>query len=382
VSGWLPSGVSDRLRRLHGEPVGLEPKLQVKEFVDQCVAEGLASDAIVIMARAHEPSVELYGGGMLDDAIERRVAAALPTHAPSGDQVKFIDWFSAGADDQPESPCIAGLVSSGASVSLTGPAKVGKSLLVLEAVAAKAAGTPFLGTVPPAGPVLYWDCENRESVVRQRLAAMGFRLADLGDLHYVTLPLVPRLDTPRTAATALRLAENIQAQLVVLDTTQRVIGGDEESSAGIRALYEHFLTPLRRARVAVLRLDNTGKDVSRGARGSSAKSDDVDAALMLTARADGNLHLATSFSRAAPGEDLVLQRQSDPLQHVLLGEPEDIRVAGASRRGADRPTPLMPSNSLRFLTRWACPPPPADRRPWRHFGTAVSRGARRISPPP
>ena len=81
--------------------MGHDASRQVVEFVEQCVREGLEADAIVILARTHEPSRDLYEEA-LDQVITHRVEAALRERGGQGDQVGFIDWFSPEPQDEPE----------------------------------------------------------------------------------------------------------------------------------------------------------------------------------------------------------------------------------------------------------------------------------------
>lgn len=75
--------------------------------------------------------------------------------------------------------------------------------------------------------------------------------------------------------------------------------------------------PLKAAGRAVLRLDHSGKDITRGQRGSSAKVDDVDAVWQLTARPGGALDLKRTHSRNRHGADwLTITRLTDPLRHM------------------------------------------------------------------
>ncbi len=326
--------MSDRLRRLHGDPVGPDPDEQSFEFVELCVREGMSVDATVVLARKHSATLEAAKARstyeddvdlrLVDLRVERLVARVRNEYGmDAADATPFLEWGPvAGASGQPDD-CLAGLVRPGDSTSIVGPSKIGKSLLVLDAVASKAAGRPFLGRQSAAGTVLYWDCENRPQVIKERLSSMGFCHTELRDLRYVSLPKQPRLDTAEGAAEAMQLVERTGAELFVIDTTQRVLGGEEESSTGIRNMYRYFLAPLRRQGVAVLRIDHFGKDAARGVRGSSAKVDDVDESYEFTQSKGGLLQLRRTHSRYAPERTRVLLRRSDnPLRHELVATPD------------------------------------------------------------
>jgi hypothetical protein len=68
---------------------------------------------------------------------------------------------------------------------------------------------------------------------------------------------------------------------VVIDTTARVVRGSENDADTFRDFYRHTGLPLKSADVTWARADHLGKDADRGARGSSAKNDDIDIAWQL-----------------------------------------------------------------------------------------------------
>jgi hypothetical protein len=74
--------------------------------------------------------------------------------------------------------------------------------------------------------------------------------------------------------------------LIVPDTISRLVEGKEDSADTWRNLYSHTMAPLRQQVRTVLRLDHQDHDSSKGARGSSAKRDDVDVAWIM--RRNGN----------------------------------------------------------------------------------------------
>ena len=323
---WPPE-LSSHLRRRKTEPAGLDCADQSDSFILLCFEAGFDDDQIIMLAREHEPTktqlTGQYDDVLNDRQLTRRIEKLRPSEVPEIGSAKFIDWLAAfDAAPTQTTYCLPGLVPQGHNVALVGEAKLGKSLLVLDACAAKAAGKRFLGCDSEAGPILYLDWENRPDLITQRLRMMDYQPEDLEDLHYQCFPALAGLDTAQGAAEVLRRVKSIEAQLVVLDTVQRAITGEEQHSTGIRAMYQRVIMPLREQGVAVLRLDHLGKNPGMGARGSSAKLDDVDDQWLLQ-RSQGGLALRRTHSRAGQGPDsFLIQRTSDPLGHALLGEGE------------------------------------------------------------
>ncbi|WP_328295785.1 bifunctional DNA primase/polymerase [Kineococcus sp. NBC_00420] len=219
------------------------------------------------------------------------------------------------------------LIEAGRVVTLYSPAKAGKSLLTLEIVAALATGGSVLGNpARPALRVLYVDMENTLDDLHQRLRDLGY-VGGLKNLKYLPFPPLPPLDTPDGGAALLGIVERHQVDLVVLDTVSRVVGGEEDRADTFRAFYRHTIVGLKAQGIAVLRLDHAGKEESRGQRGSSAKTDDVDAVWRLSVLRHNIVKLQRTHSRGNHGAaEMMLRRESAPLRHVPVVGALDSRI--------------------------------------------------------
>lgn len=264
-------------------------------------------------------SDHLAAGRGLDELVE---VTPMEMQADPPPPARYVDWATLWADER-EGPewVIKPLIAVGQSAAVYSPAKVGKSLLALEAAAAKATGRPVLGN--PAGDpihVLYVDHENTADDLRDRLADLGYGPDDdMSNLHYSLLADWAPLDTDEGGRELHEAAVAVGARLVILDTVSRAISGDENSADTFLALYRHTGRRLKRDRIAFMRLDHTGKDVTKGQRGSSAKRDDVDVVWSLLPRGGpDSLALRREASRTGQGpEVLLLRRLSGPLRHVV-----------------------------------------------------------------
>jgi hypothetical protein len=200
-------------------------------------------------------------------------------YAPS-----YIDWQDFWTKDHDTEDFIcAPLLAKGRGHALFATAKTGKSLLALEMAAALACGRPFLDQ--PASdtgiPVMYCDFEMTEADLYERLVTFGYGPDDTHmltqNLYYNLLPRVPTFDTPLGGATLVQEAVNLAVALVIVDTTTRAVGGEENAAETIRDAYRYAFMPLKEHGITTLRLDHAGKAGREGGqRGSSAKNDDVD----------------------------------------------------------------------------------------------------------
>ena len=213
----------------------------------------------------------------------------------------LIDWpkFWSQTHDDQQWLCDP-IIPTGRSLAIYAPGGTGKSLLTLWIAACLATGRPLLNHTGPPIHVLYLDFEMTEADLMERLENMGFGPdTDWSHLHYALLPAIAPLDDPAGAATVRALADLVNAQLVVVDTFARAVAGDENEAQTVRDFYRLTGTALKAAGITMIRIDHAGKDITRGARGSSAKRDDVDIVWNLTALDDGAIQLKAEKRRVS-----------------------------------------------------------------------------------
>lgn len=284
---------------------------------------------------------------------------ALPTqvsegeHDQQGERVQSImdglpapvDWHQWWATVSVEPDwLVPDILERGRSHVIYAPHKAGKSLITLS----------WCGQLARAGVhVLYVDLENAPADVVERLQDMGYAPEDLATLHYFSFPSMAALDTPLGGAQLTALAQMYTADLVILDTTARVVTGKENESDTYRALYRCALVPLKAAGVTVLRLDHAGKDPTAGQRGSSGKGDDVDVIWLLIRHDETRYVLKCDAQRSGHHPQLVeLRLQESPLRFQRVTEDPFSRPKVAACVDAlDRLQ--VPSDAGRVLVREA-----------------------------
>jgi len=234
------------------------------------------------------------------------------------DQYEILDWHKLW-EDVPDDVdwLIEPVIERGQLIAIYSPPKAGKSLITLEWAAGLATGRAVLGNpARPPARVLYVDIENSPKDIKDRLTAMGYKPADLENLRYLSFPSLPALDSPRGGQHLLAVAQAHQATLVIVDTVSRIISGSENDADTFANLYRYALAPLKGLGISVIRLDHSGKDVTQGQRGSSAKASDVDTVWLLVKKTDTALHLKREETRSGRGEPVIeLVRKFEPLRH-------------------------------------------------------------------
>jgi hypothetical protein len=150
---------------------------------------------------------------------------------------------------------------------------------------------------------------------------MDLEPGDLDNLKYVSFPAMAKLDTAAGATDLMRHVEAFGAEVVIVDTVSRFVQGEENENDTWLNFYRHTGVQLKRANVACIRLDHTGKDISKGMRGGSAKVGDVDAVWKLTLVGEDTITLECTENRMpVPVKHLTLARRDFPFSHEFVGE--------------------------------------------------------------
>lgn len=252
-------------------------------------------------------------------------AADMTEATEAGVDAPYIVWSTFwDTDSSPQEWLVHPLIPKGRSVSISAPGGTGKSLLALHVAAAIATGTTCLGAPPqPPVHVLYLDYEMTEDDLRERLDAMGYGPdTDMGHLHYWLLPAIDPLNTDKGAAALVAAANTVDAALVVIDTYSRAVVGEENDATTTLEFYRLTGRALKAAGRAQLRIDHTGKNLELGARGSSAKTQDVDVAWMLTP-IEGGVQLRAIKRRMSWVPETVTVDKSDIEQLMWTIKPVD-----------------------------------------------------------
>jgi hypothetical protein len=212
------------------------------------------------------------------------------------------------------------LIPKGKLISFFGPTKLGKSLLVLEAVAAIASGRYFLGKPTQRVKVLYLDFENHPGEdLKPRLEDMGYAWDELDHLFYLSYPKLDFLDTPAGGQQLYDMVKRHGIGLVIVDTIARIVEGKENSNDTWNDLEKYTERLLKRDGVTFFRIDHIGHESANRARGGSAKQGDVDVSWQLEKTKDNQLRLKSNNCRfPLDHNSLVISRETEPVLHHQL----------------------------------------------------------------
>jgi len=184
---------------------------------------------------------------------------------------------------------VKGWLDAGALSVVYGDANVGKTFFALDMAFRVAAGTPWNGNRVKAGAVVYIAAEGGRGLA-SRIEAVRRADPDLADraeenLSILTAPI--NLSSLFDAEALVEVLAPQRPALIVIDTLARCMGEGDENSARDMGLVIRSLDRIRAETGAhVMVVHHSGKDASRGARGSGSLRAAVDTEIELT-REDG-----------------------------------------------------------------------------------------------
>lgn len=215
-----------------------------------------------------------------------RVASA--THTDPGKKVvELVPW--AGLKDVKVRWLVKDMIPAQSFTAIYGKSGAGKSFFAMYLAAMIASGREAFGADVEQGAVVYLALEGGSGLRRRRDALM--KVYGLpGDLpvHFVRsqMNLRSTLDDLTALVDAINAAQ-IKPSVIFIDTLARAFAGGEENSSSEMMQFVSVLAALQEALgCAVCVVHHSGKDETRGMRGSSALLAAVDAELELT-RAPG-----------------------------------------------------------------------------------------------
>jgi hypothetical protein len=214
-----------------------------------------------------------------------------------------------------------------------------KSALMAQASICVAAGLDWHGhrSKETAG-VLYFAIE-REDLVRRRLRAHGIRqnlkglpIAVVGSTIDLTHPEAHKkvIDTIREAKAWFGL----DVGLVIIDTFAKLIaaaGGDENSARDQGAVFANVQRVKNTTDVHVALVGHTGKDETRGARGSNALLGDVDVMVTLSGD-DIRTATVTKANDASEGPLFSFKSEVHEFEQDEDGDPVTVNVVSSEKQ--------------------------------------------------
>ena len=279
--------------------------------------------------------------------IEHEFSTEPPAPPKPSKQIQIEHWDS--IQDEPVKWLIDGVLPAGGFSALYGPPGSFKSFHALHIAHCIATGTPWMGNeVTEAGGVLYIAGEGFGGVGARIKACKQHHQTEAGAPIYVIrhqLNLrssVEDFNALMLAVETLVMDTGIDFKLIVIDTLARAFGGGDENSASDMM---QFVVACGRIQEIVqgaglMILHHSGKDQSRGMRGSSALLGAVDSELELL-RIEDSMKGIIRIAKQKDGEDgtrygfeMVTVELAPPAGSLHIGEPVTSLAVQASELGS------------------------------------------------
>lgn len=238
---------------------------------------------------------------------------------------------------------IKGVIALGETSAWIAPPGAMKSALMAQVSICIAAGLDWHGRRNKrAMGVLYFAIE-RADLVERRIVAHCSRL-DLGSLPIAVVNSAIELTKPgsfNAVVETIREAEaamGVQIGFVIFDTFAKLIaigGGDENQAAHQGAVFANVQKVKNLTGVHVAIVGHTGKDTTRGARGSNAFLGDVD---LMVEIAGGSMRTATVTKANDAPEGVLFAFTSEIFSFGLDEDGDEISVNIVSAETPATPT--------------------------------------------
>jgi hypothetical protein len=245
---------------------------------------------------------------------------------------------------------IKGIMARGESSAWIAPPGGMKSALMAQASISVASGQDWNGkrSKEVAG-VVYFAIE-RTDLVRRRLQAHGER-QNLKGLPIVVVSSTIDLTKPdafKKVIATIREAElvlGVKIGLVIIDTFAKLIaagGGDENSAKDQGVVFANVQRVKNVTDTHVALIGHTGKDESKGSRGSNAILGDVD--VMVTLAGDGDIRTATVTKANDAPEGVLFSFKSEVHEfgHDEDGDPITVNIVSSEEVTAAPASPREP----------------------------------------
>ncbi len=153
-----------------------------------------------------------------------------------------------------------------------GQAKVGKSMLAMQLADCIGQGKPFLGIPTRQGSVLYIQFELGHEALQDRMATTKRAY----DNVFVGTSFSMKLDK-QSGKDQLNVALNeIKPDVCILDPMYKTMTGDENVSHDVAQVFDYLDEMAQAYLTSFIVFHHAGRDLSKGARGSTTFSDWVD----------------------------------------------------------------------------------------------------------
>lgn len=295
--------------------------------------------------------------------VEQPIAPKPASGAAKRSSTLRLGAFAVSQTDGP-GYLVKGLLTRNSYAELYGPPGAGKTFVALDIAYHVAAGTDWMGNRVHQGLVLYLAYEGTGGLVK-RAQALRQHYGDKDVPFYVTSADFNLREPAGRQALRDELAKlPAKPSLVVIDTFARALmGGDENSAQDVGAFNSAVGALIEATGACVLILHHTGKDRTRGPRGSSALQGAIDTEIEI----DGRVLVPTKQRDIESGQPIGyrlvplvvgMDDDADPITSCIVtaqeatATPPSVRLKGNAKLGWDLLCTLRPTNAPIKTAEW------------------------------
>ena len=259
---------------------------------------------------------------------------------------------------------VKGLLQRASYAETFGAPGEGKTFVALDIAYHVAAGRGWMGRKVHAGPVLYLAYEGTGGMVKRAKALIQKYGESKAPLYIVGAAMNLREKAGRVALGGMVAQLPTKPVLIVIDTLARALmGGDENSAQDVGAFNAAVAALIESTGACVLIIHHSGKDKSKGARGSSALLGAIDTEIevdggRVTARKQRDIEAGDPIGFKLVPLVVGVDDDGDETTScvvepaVVSGSPGMPRISGNARRGFDILCQIRPTNDPVTSGEW------------------------------
>lgn len=345
-------------------------QLDLAQFDDMDLAEGVQDEQEGAAMRDSQPD---RGQSVADDfdALEDDFSDLLEAPpAPKPAKRELFAPVQAGQFAVGKEPAwiIKDVLPRAGLAIIYGASGSGKTFFTLDLSGAVARGVEWRGRVTQQGRVVYIVAEGASGFRRRLRAYCDFHGVDIDTIDLWVIPDAPNLlDKAHIKALYQVLAKLGNIAVIVIDTYARVMAGGNENDAKDTGLaVAHCDLLHRKLGAMVILVHHSGKDASKGARGSGALRAAADLEVEVVQTRD---YRAATITKMKDGEDQ--GEYAFRLAEVVLGQDND----------GDNITSCVAEavGNVPKHQRKAEPKGEIEKLVYQHLGTMIDLGDGRVS---
>ena len=305
------AGDRSKAIRAAADRLGIKPPPSMAKMLEDMVRNAQAAAAL-----AAKPATFPATDGGAEDAQDAEDADPPANILPFVQASNLPNW-------EPPRELIEGFITEGSMTVIYGDSNTGKSFLMLDMAAHLVTGREWFGRRLRKGAVVYLAAESPRSIMDRARAIEMHTGVSLEHLFITTCPIDlfdPNGSTMAVVETVrhIQRTHGVEVVLIVIDTLARAMGaGDENKTQDMGVLVKHSDLIRQALGAAIAYVHHTGKDASRGARGSSALRAATDTEIEVRDPGDDKpREFELTKQRDLPGKGEVL---GFTLKNVTLG---------------------------------------------------------------